>query len=580
MGRPLMNRTSPSRPRLLVSRVGFQAGTPFQVDVVRPLFPAEDLTDTSLDANRAAWSTGVLGGFTYAATTLGGITSRFGKWTSFGRVYLGSVNKPARVVPGDTYRSGVNGYRESGTNELRLGVRWTFADGTTSDQRLATITAAGSPAATWVGQPVQVTVPADAVGASPYVESAAGWYIDLGEGNTELASRTVSDVGTITIRRGRESAESLAPPATMSTTLPVSGAYPVSTGDLVRVEVWPESLGAPGYADRPIRFVGQVVDPKLRVQSATPGELNLAQVVASSPSARLARVEIGDTPWPAETSDNRADRILQLAADQDPHLAVFSSLDAGPTVVARDVDRQAAVNLLDELADSTGGNVRELRDGQLYWAPFELSYPRSIVNGPRGSRATLVLPAYAYSLPLDLEQAAATNSVAVYYGTANPQAYVQVRDAQAVLDRGLHHVKLNTQLAYQADAQALAQRILALGARPAWQLSSVVVDLLDLLERDSGLADQLLGLEAGDAVFLDGLPTSLPELPGDATFSVEGWTETITASSWRLELNLVDITRVSEPATYGDWAEVMFRTAYADAPAQLTYQAAGAWEPR
>lgn len=569
----MATRRQPWRPRQLVRVCGFQAGQPFTVETVTPLFPAEDLTDTSLDRLRSAWSAGVLGGFNYVSTTLGGITSRFGRFSTSGRVRLASLAKPTRVVPGDTYKTGLNGFRTAGSNNLRAGVTWTFSDGTTSDQLLVNVLGT-EPLNTWVGQVGQTEVPADAVGVTPWVESPGGWHIDLGAGNSELVSRTVSDVGRLTIRRGRESADQASPPATLSGVIPLSGAIPVESGALVRVELGPEG----GNPDSAVRFVGQVTDPKLRLAKGLP----ILEVVASSPSARLARIEIGDEPWPAEASDTRAERILDLAAAQDPHLNVVGNIGIGETVIARDVDRQDAIQLLDELAESTGGNLREGRDGQLLWRPARLAYPWGNVEGEGYGRAEFVLPSWAYSVPLELEQTVAWNSVAVYYGTANPQAYVQLQDAQAIVDRGLQHRKITTQLATASDATALARRVLAQGARPSWHIGSVAVDLLAILERDATLAGHLLAMETGAAIALADLPQDVPPLPGDGVFVVEGWTETIGAGTWRLELQLVDITRLALPATYADYGNLWRGTppTYADMPLDLTYLAAGAWEPR
>lgn len=551
--------------RLLVKLAG-DAGelipAPFAVETYRALFPAEDLTDASLDGLRAAWSGAELGAFDYVSATFGGITSRFGRFPTAGRVYLGSQNRPAQVVPGDTYRTGLSGYRTAGSNDLRAGVRWRLADGTTRDELLVNILGS-TPVNTWQSLAGSTTVPADARGASPWVESPGGWHIDVGAGATELSSRVDVEGGKVTIRRGRSSGGDGAPgPATCSTRLNATTGLPVVAGDQVRVEL-PDFNGG-----TTVRFRGWVDDPELEVGRRN---LHTLDLVGTSALARLSSVVIGDTPWPAESAQLRADRILDLATAGDPWISFAPrSLVSGPTLRARDVDAQPAIDLLDELLQSAGGLLREYREGGVDYAT-----PRTLWGGV--DTPDLQLYGGHYGAPLKFRQGSSTNSVRVLYGDpdANPRPAVELDDAQAVVDRGRQHRTITTELASQADAEQLARDVIARGARPAWRLDDVEVDLLDLRRREldgdtvAGFALQtLLLLEVGWRVELLDLPASAPQLPSGGLFMVEGWTETITPASWRMQLQLVDFAAAGGEQS---WGYLPADLTWADLPVDLTW---------
>jgi hypothetical protein len=460
---------------------------------------------------------------------------------------------------------------------LTAGVEWQDETGAVFSEVLGSLSGS-TPVDAWTELDLSWTVPETARAAVVYVSTpaSASWFLDNGAGVTDLASRTSTDVGTITIRRGRTSPDQAPAPASCSTSFPVSGAVPVASGDLVTVEVPVERyLGTgvdPGVFTR---FHGNATDPELNVRR---NQLHTLELVAVSSLARLGRIDVGDTPWPQEPAETRAERILELAAAQDPLLSVAASagVDPGPDVVARDVDSQPALGLLGELVESTGGQVIETRDGTIYFRSRAWSYGD-------GFMPTIQLGAGHYAEPLKLSQAPAVNSATVAYGTANPQASVTVEDAPAIAQAGRVAVRVSTQLATEADARAFALDLVGAGSRPAYQLDRLEIDLVDLWRReDAGqpvgaLVLSLLSLEPGDVIEVLDLPPVVPELPGGAWFGVEGWTETITPTSWRLQLDLVDFARLASPAP---WTDIPLDVAWADLPPDLSWASLGAWRPR
>lgn len=567
--------TRVARTRLLVKVAGSGAGRPFLVETRRPLFPGENLEDATQDKLRAAWAGAALGAFGYAADPAGS-GRRVGRFTGAGKVYAGSTSRRARLVPGDQLQTTLRGYRTTSTAPLVLGVDWQDDTGASYSEVIGSLPAT-TPASVWTELDLSWDVPATARAGVVYVSTtAAGWHLDNGAGVTDLASRTSTDVGAITIRRGRTAPGELPAPASCSTSFPITGAVPVASGDLVTVEVPVERyLGTgvdPGVFTR---FHGNATDPQLNVRR---NQLHTLDLVAVSSLARLGRINVGDTPWPQEPAETRAERVLELAAAQDALLSVAASagLSPGPDVLPRDVDAQPALGLLGELVESTGGQVIETRAGVISFRSRSWAYGD-------GFMPTIQLGAGHYAEPLQLSQAPAVNSATVSYGTANPQASVTVEDVPSVAAAGRVAVRVSTQLATEADARAFALDLLGAGSRPAYQLDRLEIDLVDLWRReDAGeavgaLVLALLGLEPGDVIEVLDLPPVVPELPGGAWFGVEGWTETITPTSWRLQLDLVDFARLAVPAP---WTDIPLDVAWADLPPDLSWASLGAWRPR
>jgi len=567
--------TKTTRQRLLVRTLGAAAGHPLTLETLAPIFPGADMGDPAQDTWRAAWSGGI-GGFVYTANPAGS-GPRVGAGSSPApRVFLASRSRGPRVTPGDQLQVGGRVWRVNAAAALVVGVEWTHADGSTTTDTVA-IASPALPAGGWWDLVGVLEVPPTARRAAPFVDAPGGWYVELGAESITLASRESIDVGTITIRRSRESIDAAPAPATMSTTLPLTGSPLVGRGDLVTVTVDP-GLGDTYGGEPSTRFIGNATDADLEI--GAPGAVNTLDLVAVDPLARLARVDIGDTPWPVETAGSRGERILMLAAAADPLLDVvattqFGVSPANPNVLARDVDRQPAIGLLSELIESAGGALVARRSGQLEYltresAAANAAYPK------------VTLDAGALGLaPIQLTQSDPANLVRVEYGNANPQAAVEVRDQASIDARGLVQLKRATQLADATGAKALADSLLARGSRVAWQLEKLTVDLLQLFQLGADdpldplrlvLVD-LLNLEPGDVVELVNLPAATPELPGAGWFAVQGWTEVISPTTWRLTLDLVDYTAAGAPQS---WYELPADVGWADLPADVTWAQLGA----
>ena len=395
------------------------------------------------------------------------------------------------------------------------------------------------------------------VGTQALIVTVAGVALDL------------SRIGPITIRHGRTDVDSQPSPAICSLAI-LAGALeePPEIGDSLTVELGPDAVALFGMdateeADARWRFVGTITDPRAKLDGK--GRAVYA-VTAVSRRAKLGRAFVGDVPWPAELDGDRAGRILDLVADV---VDVAPLLDPGTVeVVARDVDRQAALALLDDLAVDTGANLVELRDGTLDWHDAEHR---------RGATPALTLDASQVLSPAEWAQTQSgiVNDLTVQYGTADPKAEVQVTDPDSVdvaTGFGPFTSKIDTQLSTLADAEAFARLTIARRSRPWWRLDKLDVDLTRTI--DAAQATALLAMEFATLIAVTGFPSSGPFITTKVW--VEGWTETITPKAWRLSLNVSTYATTAAPLR---WVDVPDHVTWADVDASLTWLRAASWDP-
>lgn len=313
-------------------------------------------------------------------------------------------------------------------------------------------------------------------------------------------------------------------------------------------------------------------------------------ITAAGPLAVLGLRKIGDTPWPQETGTARATRILTAAGTP---WQVDGTVDL--QVLARDVDAQPAAGLLDELAAWTSAAVFDTPTGEVVyqalsgrsrhvfpfrWMDFppELTWdqfdpaltwdgqPPSIGQWPSpASEFPVVLPcdAVAWEPVWRSEESTIVNDIRVGYGSDDPQATVDLADADSIARHGRRYIYLDTQLATPADATARATHTITTQAEERWQIGEVTVALGRL---DPATYAAVLGLVCGDQVTLQGLPQPAPAI--DWTGIVEGWTYTQVGADEQLVLNLSDPLLSLVVMRWDDYP-AGYR--WADHPAYLTW---------
>ncbi len=374
----------------------------------------------------------------------------------------------------------------------------------------------------------------------------------------------LDQLGTVTIRHGRSKPDGQ--PDASSVSLVSRSALLPQVGQTLTVELGPDAIAAFGTAaSAKARFTGRVTTAQLVPEPGSKTSRRRVNITATGTLAPLGRQYVGDVPWPQETDGARVARLLALATG-----VTVGTVDSGTVqVLPRDVDRQPLLKLAQEIATDADGVLHQLRDGTLVYHDAD---HRALALPVLELLPSEVLWPVVWQQDLD----GMVNDLTVGYGASEPQAEVRETDPAAIAAHGLYAARVSTQLADLAAADAYALLTIARRGRPWWDLSSVSMDLVRGLGTTAELhphAAKLLGLELGDLVQITSWPTSGPQQLG--RLWVEGWTETITATSWRLVLSVTPYGRTG-PAARG--VDVNPATTYATF-GTLTWAQLASWDP-
>lgn len=292
------------------------------------------------------------------------------------------------------------------------------------------------------------------------------------------------------------------------------------------------TLGGTSYD----RFTGTVTDLGVGwddVDHAVP------QIIAAGDLALTGRRMVGDVPWPAELEGARVSRVLGLAGfPPDPLLT-----DPGRvTVLARDVDRQPALDVAQDAALDGGGIVWQTRGGKILYADSEHR---------RGSAVAVALDTCDLGVGLAWSETMGdlANDVTVLYGVGSPeQPSVRATNPTSIAQRGTYALSISTRIESAADANARAALTVGRRAYPSWALEGVELELTIL---DAAMVAAILGLDVHSLVSVTGLPAGSPA--PSAYLWVEGWHETIEPTSWLLAMATSDYCR---SGAYSRWDDV------------------------
>jgi hypothetical protein len=295
-------------------------------------------------------------------------------------------------------------------------------------------------------------------------------------------------------------------------------------------------------SDGGVRFSGRVTDIPRTSWEEHPDDpdlwMMLMRLQCAGPLASWGRQRVGDEPWPAETVAERAARVAALV---DQSLVVHGG---EPVVIARDVDSQPAINLLEDLATDCAGYLfdhagntylqslesRRLGDPQERWDDQLTTWDGWVgtwdeQTGTSPAAPDLIsLPPDAVLFAPPLEQTSRiANRVHVRYGPEDEfgmQVEVSAEDSDSIAVYGPEDVEIATRLQDAGDAALRAALTLERAAYPQWHLPRVEV-MWEAL--DSGIRAALDAMLPGQMVEV----TMLPQ-PGPFTAfqgCVEGWTD-------------------------------------------------------
>lgn len=396
----------------------------------------------------------------------------------------------------------------------------------------------------------------------------------------------LSKCGPLSIRHGRSDADAQPDASTCTVSLyadalgalpKVGDALAVTLGSTAATYLYPLYGQADvAWAGARTRFTGTVTDVTAAPGAAGVTGPGLLTVVAVGASARLGRLTVGDTPWPAETDGARAGRILglaQAALTATPGAVTVGVVDPGTvTVLPRDVDAQPALELLEELASDAGGVIVARRDGVLEY--HDADHRRNVPALVTFTAANVLASARWAQQITGL-----VNDLSVSWGATDPQATVRVVDPVSVSDYGTLAGTVATRLADATGAGRRAVDAVGRRARPRWRVDGMTVDVLRTLSR--GQAGQLAALEVGSLIAVTGFPQSGPFVA--ARLYVEGWTESWSADGWRLDLDVTEYGLTGPALRWADlpltelWSTTVDQTWLAAVGWYLGEPAGGRW---
>ena len=286
------------------------------------------------------------------------------------------------------------------------------------------------------------------------------------------------------------------------------------------------------------RFAGRVTDVAVTwaaPQGDDPVPVPQASITAVGPLATLGRRYVGDVPWPAELDGARAARVLALAGGS------LGVVDPGTlNVLARDVDLRSALDVLTDVATSAGGILWETAGGLVGYA--DADHRRNMaVAVTLDSCDVLMAPVWTRTVE------GVVNDVSVSYGVpaagGSEQPTYAANRPESIATYGRYAYALRSELAAVADAQARAQLLLVRGAQPAWNLTSLPLDLSILSDVTTRA---VLGLDMHSLLGLTGFPAGGPP-ETSLTLWVEGWSETLTYGGHELTLAVSAYCRTVPP---------------------------------
>lgn len=308
------------------------------------------------------------------------------------------------------------------------------------------------------------------------------------------------------------------------------------------------------------RFIGHVTDLDSPLQSS-------AQVVritaVSNALGRIARHIVGASPFSQEKDGTRIYNILNAA---DSTLAAAADLDTPGqvTILARDIDRQRALGLCQDVAQQSFGVLSETPTGQIV-------YQDSEARRTPGTPVTIDASTIANVAGAFQRTGTLINRATVGWGTSEPQSVETAYDSTSETNWGTFEAYLATQLALQADAAAIADRAVSVWREPRWQTDQLPVIMRHGNYRNPD-AHALADLRVGSYVELTGL---VWPMPATILGFVEGWRETISAVSkgskavtHTLEL-YVSESALTAPAQR--WIDVGTGHAWSDTATGLTW---------
>ena len=322
-------------------------------------------------------------------------------------------------------------------------------------------------------------------------------------------------------------------PATLSLTiLDPAGAWRNVIGFATRLEV---AIGGPpgSWTNPQTRFVGTVTDMRVTYDNAW-----LLSIIAVGP--KMASRTILVDPRPQETAAARIEAAWNAAG-----LTIHAVDSAGSVTLLPTTALATASDLTSDAARADLGLIAERRDGSMWYRARDTVAASQLVKA--------VLP--ATGIFLDSEWVKSLQDLATRvtcgWGTAEPQATTSAINTTLETDLGRVQERAHsTTYALESEATATANELLGRLGGETWRTETLHIDLA-LSEYDATRTQNVLDLEVGDVVWVQGAPQATPA--GDEeTYVVLGWREDLDGDRHQFNLVVVEYGLLRDTARWGN----------------------------
>lgn len=345
-------------------------------------------------------------------------------------------------------------------------------------------------------------------------------------------------------------------------------------------------------------FTGRITDLRARYDLDLGG--TVVDVIAQTHLAELGNRYVGAEPWVKEALSSRFGRIVSLSGQ--PVTYQIDSTAATKQISWRDVDNRPSGDLLHQLAQSVGGalwSAATANGDAFVWLEDINNRPamHRLVMDPdgvirihlaadvvEGAKSIVVDACDVLLEPVEWVQTTEDDATRVVVSwrdqtkdndgnDAPTQRDVMADDPAQEAATGRRRVQVGTELAVQADAEFLADSLLARLNTPGWRIGGLVWDLTldpvdaDTLERVMKILDGVTRLGLG--ILLTNVPDWAPPATGDDVWLfLEGGRFINQDGAWRLEL--LTSAGVSQGASLS-WDEVPADWSWDEFDASITW---------
>lgn len=244
-----------------------------------------------------------------------------------------------------------------------------------------------------------------------------------------------------------------------------------------------------------------------------------------------------------ESVHNRVQRFVSYTGVQVTQVSMTNDpIGTGPGVLmaAQSTSGKTAIDALQECATAEGGTLYANPGGDL----------TLLGRGYRAAKTTpdITLTAtevgedttVGYDMAQVVNQAGVTGSTGAALGP--------VKNTSSIASYGLYPTSLDIPVAYDAEALAAAQWLVASHANPGVRLGSMTLNV-----HESALAASILARDVGDRIALSTMPAQMWAGAGDVI--LEGFSDTVTDTSWTITANVLPwslfASLILDDATYG-----------------------------